>query len=25
MRASAEERYQNPRSTSARLWWAIRA
>jgi 16S rRNA (cytosine1402-N4)-methyltransferase len=25
IRASAEERYQNPRSTSARLWWAIRA
>lgn len=24
-RASPDERYQNPRSTSARLWWAIRA
>jgi len=24
-RASAEERYQNPRSSSARLWWAVRA
>lgn len=25
IRAGAEERYQNPRSTSARLWWAIKA
>lgn len=25
IRASPGERYQNPRSTSARLWWAIRA
>jgi len=25
MRASPQERYQNPRSSSARLWWAVRA
>ena len=25
IRASPEERYQNPRSTSARLWWVVRA
>lgn len=25
IRASSRERYQNPRSSSARLWWAIRA
>jgi 16S rRNA (cytosine1402-N4)-methyltransferase len=25
IRASPQERYQNPRSSSARLWWAVRA
>ena len=25
IRAAPQERYQNPRSSSARLWWAVRA